>query len=182
MSVFLAQNDNAPLDLIDKEPEVIDFLVLRLRESLPVVFTFQQTIDDVNAMVTSLPLEEKYKPRYEANFVLACAMCSEELDVVRCGKGLLDFYRLVHAVADHHERPLTAAEIIRTALISLGDQETVSFVRIFDPPGVPTNVLLIASEPAFEKKYGVRIRVITKIEPADYRPTKGKRALRGGRK
>ncbi|RWO81062.1 hypothetical protein [Mesorhizobium sp.] len=182
MSLYVAGNDNNTFDLFDKEPEVIDFLVLQLRESLPVVFTFRQTLDDVNAMVTSLRFEEKYKPRYEANFALACAICSEEPDVVRCGKDLLDFYRLVHAVADHRARALTAAEIIRIALTALGDDETVSFVRIFDPPGVPTNVLLIASEPTFEQKYGVRIRVITKIEPADYHPTKGKRALRGGRK
>ncbi|UVK39364.1 hypothetical protein LHFGNBLO_000723 [Mesorhizobium sp. AR10] len=179
MSSFLAENDNAPLDLLDKEPEVIDFLVLRLRESLPVVFTFQQTLDDVNAMVTSLPLEEKYKPRYDANFILAYAMCSEEPEVACCGKGLLDFYQLVHHVADHHA--LTAAKIIHVALLALGDDQTVSFVRIFDPPGVPTDVLLIASEPAFDKKYKVRIRIITKIDPAGYRPSKGKRA-RGANK
>ncbi|MER8661288.1 hypothetical protein NKH34_09115 [Mesorhizobium sp. M1148] len=181
MSSFLGENDNAPLVLIDKEPEVVDFLVLRLRESLPIVFAFQQTLDEVNAMATGLRLEEKYKPRFDANFVLAYAMSSEEPEVACCGKGLLEFYRLVHHVADHHARPLTAAKIIHVALLALGDDKTVSFVRIFDPPGVPTNVLLIASEPAFDKKYGVRIRVITKIEPTDYRPSMGKR-VRGARK
>ncbi len=171
-----AQNDNIPLDLIDKEPEAIDFLVLRLRESLPVVFTFQQTLDDVNAMVTCLRSGEKFKPRYDASFVLAYAMSSEDPEVACCGKGLLEFYRLVHHVADHHARPLTAAEIILVALTALGDDETVSFVRIFDPPGVPTDVLLVASEPAFDKKYKVRMRVITKIDSADHRPSKGRHA------
>lgn len=182
MSLFLAQNDNAPLDLIDKEPEIIDFLLLRLRESLPVVFTFQQTLDDVNAMAACLRFEEKYKPRFDANSVLAYAMCSEEPDLACCGKRLLEFYHLIHEVADHHAQALSAVEIVRIALIALGADEIVSFATICDPLGVPTNALLIASGPAFEKKYGVRIRVITKIEPADYRPTKGKRGLRGGRK
>ncbi|MER9602794.1 hypothetical protein [Mesorhizobium sp. M0243] len=185
MPVFLAENDNCPLKLIDQKTELIDFLVNRLRESLPEVFTFQQTFEDVSAMATELGIGDSYRPPYDSADVLLQTISSEDPEVVRCGEGLLRFYRLLHFVADHHGRALSTAEIARTALIALKADKTVSFVHIIDPPGVPSNVLLIASEPAFEEKFGARIRVITKIKVSGCEPSKGNpvsRVIDGGAK
>ncbi|MDX8540116.1 hypothetical protein RFM23_21075 [Mesorhizobium abyssinicae] len=168
------------LDLIEDCAELLDFLIARLRVSLPEVFTFRHTLEDIDEFVEQIRSEKCYRPfdndRMNVELTLHRAICSEESEVVCCGKGLLEFFALVQAIADHHNRTLALPEIARVALIALGAEKTVAFDGIIDESGAKTNVLVIASEPQFEEKYGVRIRIITKIE----RPLRSRKSKRGG--
>ena len=167
------------LDLIEDCAGLLDFLIKRLRGSGLEVFTFRQTLDDVDEVLDRIRLESCYKPfdedRMNVQITLDRTICSEEPEVVGCGRDLLQFFALIHGMADHHNRTLSLPEVARLALIALGAEESVAFNGVLDEGGATTDVLVIASEPAFEQKYGARIRIITTLE----RPRSPRKSKRG---
>ncbi|RUU16291.1 hypothetical protein EOD10_10610 [Mesorhizobium sp. M7A.T.Ca.TU.009.01.3.2] len=147
-------------DLIQTKSGLMGFLIDRLRESLPEVFVFESVFSDVDRMVAEVRVRDAYKPSFESNILLMRSISCEEGNSVRCGRALLEFYAMVHGVADKWKRPLPTTQLAHIALVALGAERSLAFNRIVDPTGNPSDVILVASEATFEEKYGARVSVI----------------------
>lgn len=168
------------LDLITTKSGLMDFLIDRLRESLPEVFIFESVFSDVDRMVAEVRIYDPYQPPFESNITLMRSICCEEGNLVHCGRALLEFYAFVHGVADEWKRPLPTTQLAHIALVALGAESTLAFNRIVDPTGKPSDVILIASDAKFEEKYGARVSV-TIEDPLRAKGVSKRRAGRANR-
>lgn len=148
------------LDLIETESRLMRLLLDRLLKSQPDVFIFESAFSDVARMMSDVKSGKPYRPPFESSIMLVRSMCCEDGDLVRCGRRLLDFYGMVHHVSDLSKRPLPVVKLVQIATIALGVENGLTFTRIIEESGEPTEVMLITSEAAFEAKYSASVRVI----------------------